>query len=263
MVKHEMKGKKVVPLPTHPPSGVNLHDVCNHSPICCRDLIQPCCGSGSEFAPALIACATKVTRMVEFFHEFCMVVLLDVELLEVVMSKYYGESERLLGSIFYLANDLPEGGNIFLDETAFVPFITANDRDLATTAKARRILDACGLDVIELGVPDFDPLAECPVIQLRLFAYTICSYTILSMWSFILYGASRIHLLQKHHKSCLGHYTRASHSATWHSQSQVLEERQIQLPAYLGSGRNALKKRLFKTLRMYSKSSAHIQKLIM
>ncbi|XP_020402530.1 uncharacterized protein [Zea mays] len=22
--------------------------------ICCRDLIQPCCGSGSEFAPALI-----------------------------------------------------------------------------------------------------------------------------------------------------------------------------------------------------------------
>ncbi|ONM26888.1 hypothetical protein ZEAMMB73_Zm00001d007450 [Zea mays] len=32
------------------------------------------------------------------------------------MSKYYGESERLLGSIFYLANDLPERGNIFLDE---------------------------------------------------------------------------------------------------------------------------------------------------
>ncbi|AQK84549.1 hypothetical protein ZEAMMB73_Zm00001d037665 [Zea mays] len=56
-------------------------------------------------------------------------------------------------------------------------------------------------------------------------------------WPFILYGASRIHLLQKHHKSCLGHYTRASHSATWHSQSEVLEERQIQLPAYLVSGR--------------------------
>ncbi|AQK39904.1 hypothetical protein ZEAMMB73_Zm00001d023724 [Zea mays] len=220
---------EVVPLPTHPPSGVNLHDVRNHSPICCRDLIQPCCGSGSEFAPALI------------WNFICSFLYSGIPLLyvplKVVMSKYYGESERLLGSIFYLANDLPEGGNIFLDETAFVPFITANDRDLATTAKARRILDVCGLDVIELGVPDFDPLAECPVIQLRLFAYTICSYTILSMWSFILYGASRIHLLQKHHKSCLGHYTRASHSATWHSQSEVLEERQIQLPAYLGSGR--------------------------
>lgn len=36
--------------------------------------------------------------------------------LEVVMSKYYGESERLLGSVFSLANDLPDGGIIFLDE---------------------------------------------------------------------------------------------------------------------------------------------------
>ncbi|AQK39898.1 hypothetical protein ZEAMMB73_Zm00001d023724 [Zea mays] len=203
---------EVVPLPTHPPSGVNLHDVRNHSPICCRDLIQPCCGSGSEFAPALI----------EFHYYMCHLKLLCQNIM-VKASVYW--------DLFFILQ------MIFLKETAFVPFITANDRDLATTAKARRILDVCGLDVIELGVPDFDPLAECPVIQLRLFAYTICSYTILSMWSFILYGASRIHLLQKHHKSCLGHYTRASHSATWHSQSEVLEERQIQLPAYLGSGR--------------------------
>ncbi|XP_057863248.2 uncharacterized protein LOC131071435 isoform X2 [Cryptomeria japonica] len=36
--------------------------------------------------------------------------------LEVVMSKYYGESERLLGSIFNLANELPNGAIIFLDE---------------------------------------------------------------------------------------------------------------------------------------------------
>jgi ATP-dependent 26S proteasome regulatory subunit len=43
--------------------------------------------------------------------------------LKVVMSKYYGESERLLGSIFYLANDLPEGGNIFLDEVYIVILI--------------------------------------------------------------------------------------------------------------------------------------------
>jgi hypothetical protein len=54
---------------------------------------------------------------------------------------------------------------------------------MATTAKALRILDACGPDVIELDVPDFDPLAECPVIQLRLFAYTICSYIVLSMYA--------------------------------------------------------------------------------
>lgn len=36
--------------------------------------------------------------------------------LEVVMSKYYGESERLLGTIFSLANDLSGGAIIFLDE---------------------------------------------------------------------------------------------------------------------------------------------------
>lgn len=36
--------------------------------------------------------------------------------LEVVMSKYYGESERLLGTIFSLANELSDGAIIFLDE---------------------------------------------------------------------------------------------------------------------------------------------------
>ncbi|XP_041026862.1 cell division control protein 48-like [Juglans microcarpa x Juglans regia] len=36
--------------------------------------------------------------------------------LEVVMSKYYGESERLLGKVFSLANELPNGAIIFLDE---------------------------------------------------------------------------------------------------------------------------------------------------
>lgn len=32
------------------------------------------------------------------------------------MSKYYGESERLLGKVFSLANELPNGAIIFLDE---------------------------------------------------------------------------------------------------------------------------------------------------
>lgn len=36
--------------------------------------------------------------------------------LEIVMSKYYGESERLLGQVFSLANELPNGAIIFLDE---------------------------------------------------------------------------------------------------------------------------------------------------
>uniref|UniRef100_A0A0D9W057 Uncharacterized protein n=1 Tax=Leersia perrieri TaxID=77586 RepID=A0A0D9W057_9ORYZ len=50
-------------------------------------------------------------------------------------------------------------------KTAFIPFITAGDPDLATTSKALKILDSCGSDVIELGVPYSDPLADGPVIQ--------------------------------------------------------------------------------------------------
>jgi ATP-dependent 26S proteasome regulatory subunit len=38
--------------------------------------------------------------------------------LEVVMSKYYGESERLLASIFSAGNELPEGAIVFLDEVS-------------------------------------------------------------------------------------------------------------------------------------------------
>lgn len=40
--------------------------------------------------------------------------------LEAVMSKYYGESERLLGTVFSLANELPNGAIIFLDEVMLV-----------------------------------------------------------------------------------------------------------------------------------------------
>lgn len=32
------------------------------------------------------------------------------------MSKYYGESERLMGNVFSLANNLPDGAIVFLDE---------------------------------------------------------------------------------------------------------------------------------------------------
>jgi tryptophan synthase alpha chain len=50
-------------------------------------------------------------------------------------------------------------------QCALVPFITAGDPDLATTAKALQILDNNGADLIELGVPYSDPLADGPVIQ--------------------------------------------------------------------------------------------------
>jgi tryptophan synthase alpha chain len=50
-------------------------------------------------------------------------------------------------------------------ECALIPFITAGDPDLDTTAKALQILDRSGADLIELGVPYSDPLADGPVIQ--------------------------------------------------------------------------------------------------
>jgi len=50
-------------------------------------------------------------------------------------------------------------------QCALIPFITAGDPDLDTTAKALEVLDQSGANIIELGVPYSDPLADGPVIQ--------------------------------------------------------------------------------------------------
>lgn len=50
-------------------------------------------------------------------------------------------------------------------ECALIPFITAGDPDLETTAKALEVLAQSGADMIELGVPYSDPLADGPTIQ--------------------------------------------------------------------------------------------------
>ncbi len=50
-------------------------------------------------------------------------------------------------------------------ECALIPFITAGDPDLETTKAALRVLDRNGADLIELGVPYADPLADGPTIQ--------------------------------------------------------------------------------------------------
>lgn len=48
---------------------------------------------------------------------------------------------------------------------AFIPYITAGDPDLGTTVKIVRALEAAGADIIELGIPFSDPLADGPTIQ--------------------------------------------------------------------------------------------------
>ncbi|KAI3937364.1 hypothetical protein MKW98_001935 [Papaver atlanticum] len=50
-------------------------------------------------------------------------------------------------------------------KVVFIPYITAGDPDLSTTAEALKVLDSCGSDIIELGIPYSDPLADGPVIQ--------------------------------------------------------------------------------------------------
>jgi tryptophan synthase alpha chain len=48
---------------------------------------------------------------------------------------------------------------------AFIPFITSGDPDLETTVRTVPALEAAGSDVVELGIPFSDPLADGPVIQ--------------------------------------------------------------------------------------------------
>ncbi|KAF8073088.1 TRPA1 [Scenedesmus sp. PABB004] len=50
-------------------------------------------------------------------------------------------------------------------KVAFIPFLVAGDPSLDTTAEALQRLDAVGADVIELGVPYSDPLADGVVIH--------------------------------------------------------------------------------------------------
>src|SRR5262245_49565244 len=48
---------------------------------------------------------------------------------------------------------------------AFMPFVTAGDPDLGTTARVIMELAGRGVDLIEIGFPYSDPIADGPVIQ--------------------------------------------------------------------------------------------------
>jgi tryptophan synthase alpha chain len=50
-------------------------------------------------------------------------------------------------------------------ETGLVTYVTAGDPDLARSADVLRALDRAGADVLEVGVPFSDPLADGPAIQ--------------------------------------------------------------------------------------------------
>ena len=51
------------------------------------------------------------------------------------------------------------------NEKALIPFVTAGDPDMETTEKLVLSMFGAGADLVELGVPFSDPVAEGPVIQ--------------------------------------------------------------------------------------------------
>ncbi|MFN2387638.1 MAG: tryptophan synthase subunit alpha [Thermoanaerobaculia bacterium] len=51
------------------------------------------------------------------------------------------------------------------DRAAFIPYLTAGDPSAATTVRLACALEQAGADVIELGVPFSDPIADGPVLQ--------------------------------------------------------------------------------------------------
>jgi len=55
--------------------------------------------------------------------------------------------------------------NAFKNNKAFIPFITGGDPDLAVTEEILYALRDAGADIIEIGVPFSDPIAEGPVIE--------------------------------------------------------------------------------------------------
>ena len=56
-------------------------------------------------------------------------------------------------------------GNAFNNKKAFIAFLTAGDPDFETSLKNFRTVIEAGADLIEVGIPFSDPIAEGPVIQ--------------------------------------------------------------------------------------------------
>ena len=53
----------------------------------------------------------------------------------------------------------------FAKEKAFIPFITGGDPDIETSYELIKAMAKSGADIIEIGIPFSDPIAEGPVIQ--------------------------------------------------------------------------------------------------
>jgi tryptophan synthase alpha chain len=68
---------------------------------------------------------------------------------------------------------------------AFIPYIMAGDPSLERTAGLIKLLEASGADIIELGVPFSDPLADGPVIQASAIRALAAGTTLRSVLAFV------------------------------------------------------------------------------
>ena len=67
---------------------------------------------------------------------------------------------------------------------AFIGFLTAGDPDIPTCMECVKQLEQNGCDIIEIGIPFSDPIAEGPVIQeasLRALQNDITTETVMRM----------------------------------------------------------------------------------
>ena len=55
--------------------------------------------------------------------------------------------------------------NAFQKGKALIPFITGGDPDIGTTRRLILVMESAGADIIEIGIPFSDPIAEGVVIQ--------------------------------------------------------------------------------------------------
>jgi tryptophan synthase alpha chain len=70
---------------------------------------------------------------------------------------------------------------VFQNNKAFIPFVVADDPDFDTTVESILTLAQNGADIVELGIPFSDPVADGPVIQaadLRAFSAGVNTETV-------------------------------------------------------------------------------------
>ena len=71
------------------------------------------------------------------------------------------------------------------DRLAFMPFVAAGDPDCDTTAEVLRTLAEAGADLIELGVPFSDPIADGPVIQASYTRALAGGFKLANLWAML------------------------------------------------------------------------------